>query len=239
MAMGADEALGDDGYDRFAAVLPQAQAAPILAPTQTAAQKASEDARDLALNARTLDELKSAMEGFGGCILKKTAMRTVFADGNPQARVMLVGEAPGAEEDQQGVPFVGKSGHLLDRMLASIGLDRTHVYIANVVPWRPPGNRTPSPQELDICRPFIERHIALVQPQFLVFIGAASAHALTGKTDGILRLRGKWLSYKNGEIPLRALPMLHPAYLLRNPAAKRLAWMDLLALKKALEEDAG
>src|SRR5690606_41650696 len=159
----------------------------------------------------------------------------VFADGNPQANVMFVGEAPGRDEDLEGKPFVGRSGQLLDRMLSAIGLDRSSAYISNVIPWRPPGNRAPTPQETEICRPFIERHIELVKPKVLVHLGGASAKTLLNTTEGILRLRGNWRIYSGAaglEIP--AMPTLHPAYLLRTPAHKRLAWRDFLEVKMKL-----
>ncbi len=191
-------------------------------------------AREAARSAASLDELRAALERFEGCNLRTTAKRLVFADGDPQARVMLVGEAPGRDEDEQGLPFVGRSGRLLDRILAAIGLDRTSVYIANVVPWRPPGNRTPTPQETEICKPFVARQIELVDPDVLVFLGGASAAALAGATEGILRLRGRWLDYDAGTRRIRALATLHPAYLLRQPIQKRLAFRDFLALKRAL-----
>ena len=191
-------------------------------------------AREAASQARTLDELRAILSGFEGCNLRFTATNLVFADGNPQARVMFVGEAPGFEEDIQGLPFVGRSGQLLDRMLKAIGLDRTSAYIANVIPWRPPGNRTPTPQETEICRPFIERQIALADPDVLVPLGGASAKQLLGVTDGILRLRGQWRDYETGLRRIRAIATLHPAYLLRQPLQKKLAWRDLLAIKAAL-----
>lgn len=193
-------------------------------------------ARAEAAGATTLDALRDVMLRFDGCNLKKTATQLVFADGNPRARVMLVGEAPGREEDLDGRPFVGRSGKLLDRMLAAIGLDRSSVYIANVVPWRPPGNRTPSPLETEICRPFVTRQIELVDPALLVFLGGASAKVLTGATDGILKLRGRWLSYRLGDRDVPCLATLHPAYLLRQPLQKRLAWRDFLSLKRKLDE---
>lgn len=191
-------------------------------------------AREAARSAATLDELRDILARFEGCNLRLTAKNLVFADGSPTARLMLVGEAPGREEDIQGLPFVGRSGQLLDRMLAAIGLPRTSVYIANVVPWRPPGNRTPSPQETEICKPFISRQIELVDPDVLVFLGGASAKALTGTSEGILRLRGRWMSYFTGNREIRAIATLHPAYLLRSPAQKRLAWRDLLEIRAAL-----
>lgn len=195
-------------------------------------------AREAAASAATLDELRAILERFDGCNLRLTARRLVFADGNPEARVMLVGEAPGREEDETGLPFVGRSGHLLDRMLAAIGLDRTSAYIANVVPWRPPGNRTPTPQETEICKPFVARQIELVDPDVLVFLGGASASALAGAKEGILRLRGRWLEYEGATRRIRAMATLHPAYLLRQPLQKRLAWRDFQAVRKALAEAA-
>ncbi len=191
-------------------------------------------AREAAATAATLDELRQTLASFEGCNLRFTATNLVFADGNPQARVMFVGEAPGMEEDLSGLPFVGRSGQLLDRMIAAIGLDRTTAYIANVVPWRPPGNRTPTPQETEICRPFIERQIALVDPDFLILLGGASAKQLMQTSEGILRLRGQWRSYDTGSRTISAMATLHPAYLLRQPLQKRLAWRDLLALKAKL-----
>ena len=193
-------------------------------------------AREAAASARTLDELRAILESFEGCNLRNTATNLVFADGNPEGRVMIIGEAPGRDEDLQGVPFVGRSGQLLDRMLAAIGLDRSKVYIANTVPWRPPGNRTPTPQETEICRPFIERQVALADPDILVLTGGAAAKQMLQTTEGILRLRGKWQPFHNGNREIRALATLHPAYLLRRPLEKRLAWRDMLALKRALDE---
>lgn len=194
-------------------------------------------ARELAARAQTLGELRDAMAAFEGCNLKSTAKNTVFADGNPEARLMLVGEAPGRDEDIEGRPFVGRSGQLLDRMLAAIGLDRTSVYIANVLPWRPPGNRTPTPHETEICRPFIERQIELVNPRVLVHLGGSSAKTLLHTSEGILRLRGNWRSYKtDAGIVIPAMPTLHPAYLLRAPNHKKLAWRDLLEVKAKLAE---
>ncbi len=192
------------------------------------------DAGQLAAGAATLEELRAAVERFEGCALKTTAMRTVFADGNPQARIMFVGEGPGAEEDREGLPFVGRSGKLLDRMLAAIGLDRTSVYIANIIPWRPPGNRTPTPQESAICLPFIRRQIELANPEILVCLGGPSATTLLELKEGITRTRGRWFEYDTGSRKIKAIALFHPAYLLRSPAHKKLAWQDLLAIKKAL-----
>ena len=173
------------------------------------------------------------LEAFEGCGLKATATQLVFADGNPEARLMLVGEAPGRDEDLEGRPFVGLSGQLLDRMLAAIGLDRTSVYIANVVPWRPPGNRTPSPQETQVCLPFIQRQIELCDPEVLVCLGGPSAETLLGQ-KGITKIRGRWFDYGMGPRTIRAMPTFHPAFLLRSPLQKRFAWRDFLAIKKAL-----
>jgi uracil-DNA glycosylase len=190
-------------------------------------------AREAARSAASLEELRSLLEQFDGCALKATASRLVFADGNPQARLMFIGEAPGREEDIEGLPFVGRSGKLLDQMLKAIGLDRTQAYIANIVPWRPPGNRTPTPVETQICLPFIQRQIELANPDVLVCIGGPSAGAILNM-QGILKNRGRWVSYQAGSREIRAMATLHPAYLLRSPIAKRLAWRDFLAIKKAL-----
>ena len=192
-------------------------------------------AREAASTAPTLDALRALLEAFDGCALKHTATRLVFADGNPKARVMFVGEAPGRDEDIEGLPFVGRSGKLLDRMIAAIGLDRSSAYIANVIPWRPPGNRTPTPQETQICLPFIRRQIELVDPDVLVTLGNPSTQALLGTREGIMRSRGKWFDYDTGSRAIRALPTFHPAYLLRSPSYKRMSWQDLRAISKALE----
>lgn len=261
--MGIDLAVGEQPRDRFAEVaaeparaerrqpaeasapVPQSQGrvAPrdLARPSATAApppDEATRTARELAAAAHSLDELRAALENFDGCALKRTANRLVFADGNPQARIMLVGEAPGADEDRQGLPFVGRAGQLLDMMLRAIDMDRSHVYIANVVPWRPPGNRTPSPQETAICLPFIHRQIALVDPAIVVCLGGSAAQTLLGLKEGIMRARGVWRDFAleggEGQRSIRALATLHPAYLLRQPAHKRLAWRDLRELKRAV-----
>jgi len=191
-------------------------------------------AREAVKDIRTLEELRAALDAFEGCALKATAKQLVFADGNPKAKVMFVGEAPGRDEDIEGLPFVGRSGKLLDRMLAAIGLDRTKVYIANIIPWRPPGNRTPTPQESQICLPFIQRQIELADPDILVCLGGPSAQTLLGIKDGITKTRGRWFTYDTGTREIRAMPTFHPAFLLRSPLQKRLAWRDFLAIKKAL-----
>jgi len=213
---------------------PQRAATPASIPLQE--QPGASNARELAQSCQTLTELRAALETFEGCALRKTAKNLVFSDGNPEASVMLVGEAPGRDEDLQGLPFVGRSGQLLDRMLAGIELDRSSVYIINTLPWRPPGNRPPTADELAICEPFVERQIELVAPKLLVCVGGVSAKQMLKTDTGIMRLRGRWMNYPSqpGGIPL--LPIFHPAFLLRQPAHKRLAWRDLLSLRQKLNE---
>ncbi|OCW55799.1 uracil-DNA glycosylase [Hoeflea olei] len=198
-------------------------------------EAAFEDSRVRAAGAATIADLRAALDGFTGCNLRHSAKTLVFADGNPEAEVMFIGEAPGREEDIQGAPFVGRAGQLLDRMLAAIGLDRDSAYITNMIPWRPPGNRTPAPHEIELCRPFIERHVTLAAPKIVVMLGNVASKSLLGTEKGILSLRGTWMEYKVGETAIPALPTLHPAYLLRNPAQKRLAWADLLSLRERLD----
>jgi DNA polymerase len=261
---GVDALVGEEAVDRFAApaapaaaapaasgpaerapaagapaAAPRSGRAPPMAPLLGTSAPPPPDAaimaaREAAGAARDLDELRQIVDRFEGCALRATATQLVFSAGNPQARLMLVGEAPGRDEDLEGQPFVGRSGKLLDRMLAAIGLDRTSVYIANVIPWRPPGNRTPTPQESQICLPFIRRQIELANPDVLVCMGNPSTQTLLGVKDGITRTRGRWFAYHTGSREIRALPTLHPAYLLRQPLSKRLAWRDFLAVKKAL-----
>jgi uracil-DNA glycosylase len=205
------------------------EAAAILSP-----EAATMAAREAARSAATLDDLRALLDGFEGCALRATATQLVFADGNPQSRVMFVGEAPGYDEDVSGKPFVGRSGKLLDLMMEAIGLDRSKAYIANVVPWRPPGNRTPTPQETAICLPFIRRQIELANPDVLVCLGGPAMQTLLGIKDGITRSRGRWFPYDTGTREIKALATFHPAFLLRSPLQKRFAWRDFLALKKAL-----
>lgn len=253
---GVDEALSEEAADRFAEPAaasrrtpPQPERKPAAAPDPTPPRPAAPAvavpdeaqagrARELAREARSLDELREILAGFDGCNLRLTAKQLVFSDGNPQADLMLVGEAPGGEEDRTGLPFVGRSGQLLDRMLAAIGIERASgAYIANVVPWRPPGNRTPTPLETEICRPFIERQIELVNPKVLVTLGGPSAKALLGASEGVLRLRGKWKTHRTASgVEIPAMPTLHPAYLLRNPAHKKLAWRDFLDVAARLDQ---
>jgi uracil-DNA glycosylase len=196
---------------------------------------ATQSAREAATGAGSLAELRTELERFDGCGLKATAKSLCFFRGAEQARVMVIGEAPGRDEDRAGIPFVGRAGQLLDKMLAAIGLDETHVHITNVVYWRPPGNRTPTPVEVQVCRPFLERQIALVAPEIVVTVGGPAAKALLETSTGIMKLRGSWRDGEAGGHAFRIMPTLHPAYLLRTPAAKRLAWRDLLAIKAALE----
>jgi uracil-DNA glycosylase family 4 len=258
--VGVTNALDDMPHDRFAAISsgegvaqgapsasePQRQTSHSLAKTESSApheagwrktpETAEITARALAQAAPDLEALRSAMSEFEGCALKRTATQLVFADGVPGSRIMFVGEAPGEGEDRTGRPFVGRAGKLLDLMLGAVGLDRQKVYIANVVPWRPPGNRTPTPQETQICLPFIDRQIELADPEFLVCLGGAAARVLLGLQGGIMRARGSWLSYpRQTGREIRALAMLHPAFLLRQPAHKRFAWTDMRALAGALK----
>jgi uracil-DNA glycosylase family 4 len=215
------------------------QPAPVPAPradVMIAPEVAISSAREAARTAPTLEALRALLENFDGCALKHTATRLVFADGNPQARIMFVGEAPGRDEDVEGLPFVGRSGKLLDRMIAAIGLDRGKAYIANVIPWRPPGNRTPTPQETQICLPFIQRQIELVNPDVLVTLGNPSTQTLLSTREGIMKTRGKWFDYDTGTRTIRAIATFHPAYLLRSPSYKRMSWLDLRAIAKALEQ---
>jgi DNA polymerase len=254
---GADEALADAPVDRLSqraalarpappAARPAPPAAIPLAPQATPPAPAGRPlpgaalrARDVAQAAHTLDELRAALASFDGCPLAATATNLVFADGNPAAGLMLVGEGPGAEEDRAGKPFVGPSGQFLDRMLASIGLDRESCLITNLIPWRPPGNRNPTDGELLVCLPFLLRHITLVRPKRLVLLGALATKAVLNDAAGIRRLRGKWVAatIPGLDQPIPTLPMLHPAYLLRTPGAKRDAWADLLLLRRTLDDD--
>ena len=267
-AMGATGWLGDHPVDRCA--LGPAEAAPAVArsetwspapPSSTPAGAVAgspgpappaqplalrppgvvvASARETAAACKSIAELAQALAAFDGCALKETALNLCFADGNPAAEVMLIGEAPGAEEDRQGTPFVGPSGQLLDRMLAAIGLDRASVYITNVIYWRPPGNRSPTPAEIAACQPFLERQIELIRPKVIVFVGGIAARGLLGVKEGVTKLRGRRLLYPLADgTSVPALVMFHPAYLLRTPAQKRLAWRDLLTMKRLLDETQG
>lgn len=237
---GVDEVIGDAPVNRYDLAAEAPKAAATRSPAQPMAEPvAGTDpvavAKALAAQAATLEDLRGALQAYDHCELKRGARNTVFADGNPEARVLILGEAPGREEDLEGRPFVGRAGQLLDRMFAAIGMSRTSpdprmaLYITNVMPWRPPANRDPEPAEIAMMQPFVERHIALVDPDVIVVMGNTPLMALTG-AKGILRARGNWTQALGKPL----LPMTHPAYLLRNPAAKREAWADLLALQGRL-----
>jgi uracil-DNA glycosylase family 4 len=256
--MGVDEAIGEVPVDRTRPRPAQAadqraveqrdsppgaarNAAPSPAAMQAArpvagASVAPGGGATLAAAAATLDELARAVAAFDGCALRQTATNTVFADGNPAARLMLIGEAPGGEEDRIGKPFVGRSGQLLDRMLAAIGIDRSSAYITNVLYWRPPGNRKPTPAEIAACLPFVQRHIALIRPAVLVLCGGTAASTLLATTEGITKLRGRWfdLAVDGLDEPVKTIATYHPSYLLRSPERKREAWRDILTIQEEL-----
>ena len=255
---GLDETIGEEAVDRLAPVAPALVAAavpparaptplrtpapPPRAPVPLESPQLVEDARALAERCTSLAELEAAVRAFEGCALKRTAKNTVFADGTPGAPVMIVGEAPGADEDRLGKPFVGVSGQLMDRMMAAVGLSRSgdagrSFYITNILFWRPPGNRTPTLAEQAMCLAFTRRHIELAKPRLLVLAGGVAAKAVLDTTDGIMRLRGKWASYRLSDgTELPTMPTFHPAYLLRTPASKRQSWQDLLAIDRKLKE---
>jgi uracil-DNA glycosylase len=252
--MGADEAIAETPQNRLAdRVVPRPRPEPATSPPPPpppavaaapppalvdSLAEGAQSARLIAAGAATVEELAARIAAFDGCSLKFTATNTVFADGNPAAPVMIIGEAPGAEEDRTGRPFVGRAGQLLDRMLAAIGLDRSGVLITNVIYWRPPGNRTPTAAEIASCQPFVLRHLALVRPNVLVLAGSTAAGALLPQAQGITRLRGRWfdLAIPGLDRPVPTLPMFHPSFLLRAPERKREAWRDLLALRARLDE---
>ncbi|MGV3650350.1 MAG: uracil-DNA glycosylase [Devosia sp.] len=255
-AAGVDVAVGDEPVDRFAASLRQKpqpkDAAPGIARSAVAGPAPAvpmapmqvpliggdpREAEALADAAQSLEALKAAMAGFEGCSLKARATQLVFADGNPDAGIMLIGEAPGSEEDKIGRPFVGRAGQLLDRMLGAVGLDRNKVFIANMVPWRPPGNRNPTPEELAVCLPFLHRMVALAAPRLVVTLGNVPTQALFETNVGITRMRGQWKELTLGGHSVRAMATLHPAFLLRTPSAKRQAWQDLLSVQDALRKE--
>lgn len=258
LAMGADEAIGDETENRFAEPKPvvsgdanrekpteagpasrgQQGPRPVAAkPVQSIAGDGAKAATSVAQAANTLDELRDAMRAFDGGLLKRSAKNLVFSDGVAGAPVMIVGEAPGADEDRIGKPFVGVSGQLLDRMIGAAGMSREeNVYISNILPWRPLGNRAPDDAVIAMCLPFIRRHIELADPKLVLLFGGVSAKALLNTAEGITRLRGRWKSLKIGDREIPALPVFHPAYLLRQPHLKGLAWRDLLAAKHKLKE---
>ena len=256
---GVDEALEDVPQDRFSVLtsdpIVSTPETTVSTPTPSETGKKSTPAKKpaplppegaeaissavhLARAAKTLDDLRASLETFDGCPLKRTATNLVFGEGAADARVLIVGEAPGAEEDRQGKPFVGDSGQLLDKMLTSIGVARTEVFISNTIFWRPPGNRTPTAAETAVCQPFVERLVELIDPQIVVLLGKAAAASMLGKTEAIGRLRGKWMDYSTAGLPrpIPALAMYHPSYLLGTPSAKRHAWRDLLLIKDKLND---
>lgn len=243
MEAGADEAIQETPVNRLklyaVASAPAARVATVAAPPPQVFSPSDAIGRAIgaAAQAGTLAELREALEKVEGSALKKSATNTVFADGVATSRIMLIGEAPGREEDRQGKPFVGRAGQLLDKMLASIGLDRKkNCYITNVLTWRPPDNRDPSPEEAALCLPFLRRHIELVEPRLILLLGAVAARHVMGIGDGIMKTRGRWLEYRVGEHMVPTMATLHPAYLLRQPAHKKLAWRDLQAVAVKLEE---
>lgn len=244
--VGIDEVIADQPINRFEAKEKPKAKPSNQKPTPTVVKPdivkpatptiAEADAETLANGAKTLEELEKVIQEFEGCSLKKTAMNTVFARGDVSSKLMLIGEAPGGDEDRQGKPFVGASGKLLDKMMAAIGREvDSGYYISNILPWRPPGNRKPTPQEQTICLPFIKRHIELAQPDLLVFLGGTAVSALLNISDGITRIRGRWYNYPLGKRTIPAIATFHPAYLLRQPQLKRQSWQDLLEIKAKLE----
>ena len=250
---GVDEAILEHPVDRYRSPAPAVPAvpprppipAPISGPTGEPAPKpaasprrwesgsAMESAYAAAARATSLDELRAALASFDACPLSRTATNLVFGDGNPHARIVFIGEAPGAEEDRRGLPFVGPSGRLLDKMLASIALDRSNVFISNTIFWRPPGNRSPTSSEVATCMPFVERMLELIEPAILVALGGPAAVALLNQNESVGRLRGRWFQFQTARMPrsIAATAIFHPAYLLRSPSQKRLAWRDLLAIR--------
>jgi uracil-DNA glycosylase len=213
-----------------------ASAAPAARPlTAAAPDEATLAARQVAGGAQSIEDLQARLAAFDGCSLKATAKSLCFYRGAANARVMVIGEAPGAEDDKQGRPFVGPTGDLLDRMLGAIGLSEADVHITNIVYWRPPGNRPPTPQEVLVCRPFLERQVELVKPEVVLLLGGPASTHILDKPEGIMRLRGKWRDVDIGRHAVKAIATLHPSYLLRTPPAKRMAWRDLLAIAARLD----
>lgn len=231
--MGVDVAVLNEPQNRFLAKSPSLS--PVIEKSVKPAATPSLSNHP-AYQCKTLEELRQAMASFTGCSLKETAMNMVFSDGNPKADVMLVGEAPGADEDRLGKPFVGQSGQLLDKALATVNLDRTKVYISNIIPWRPPGNRPPTTAEIAACQPFIEKHIELVAPKVLILLGGVAAKTLLATTEGIVKLRGRWHSYRPTPTSpeIKTMATFHPAYLLRSPGQKAFVWRDFLTVEREL-----
>ena len=235
VSAGADENIGNEPVNRFAAPS-AATASPdanFHAP-QPVSFPAAQAPAPFQVSANSLEELKTILAGFDKSPLKATARNMVFGMGNPRAALMIIGEAPGAEEDRQGLPFVGASGHLLDLMLESVGLNRSDVYITNILPWRPPGNRKPSEDEIALFTPFVRRHISLIKPRILLLLGGSAVSALMNTTAGITKTRGRWMTYTDGDTTVQVMASFHPAFLLRTPGQKKLAWRDFLAVKQKL-----
>jgi uracil-DNA glycosylase family 4 len=245
---GVDETIGDVSLNHFTAATKAEvsvsgstpQKSPTASPsvqTSASADTVLHDACEIAAAASSVEELNNALLNYGGCALKKTAMNLVFGIGNPKSKIVLIGEGPGAEEDRSGLPFVGPSGQLLNKMLASISLDHNKVFLSNIVFWRPPGNRTPTPQEIGLCMPFVERLIELIDPEILIILGGLAAKSMLAETAGVNRLRGKWYTYSTPRLsrPVQATVLFHPSYLLSSPVHKREAWQDLLMIYDKLE----
>lgn len=242
IASGVDETFGDVPFVAESKpkekVIEQPKVRPATSELALSSVDAVKSADNVCQNVTTIEELQKVVENFEGCSLKYNAKHTVIGDGNPKAKIMFIGEAPGAEEDLIGKAFVGRSGQLLNKMLEAIGLDRTKCYICNILPWRPPGNRSPSDAEIAVCLPFLKKQIEIVNPDYIFMLGAVAVNSLMGNAEGISKLRGKWMEYQNpnGKI-IKVLAGYHPAYLLRTPAQKAKAWADFLRLKKDMAEN--
>lgn len=257
--MGADELIADTatGFYNFKAAMGKAANTDVPQNTPAEAAKAPPSLREDKVaflfpeaapamaeaivppsldGVKTLAELRQIVANFDGCAIKKTAKQSVFSDGNPESKIMFIGEAPGAEEDRIGKPFVGPAGQLLDRMLGAINLDRSKVYISNIVFWRPPGNRNPSPEEMEICMPFVKRHIEIVRPKLLICLGGIATKAMFQRPEGVMKLRGKWLDFNSADATIPTLITYHPSFLLRTPSYKKEAWTDLQDLQKRIKE---
>ncbi len=239
---GVDETCGNDVLNLLAkdnkATISAVSVRPAISKLAQNTGGAYKTAVDTCDKVSSLEELKSALEAFDGCALKQTASHTVFGDGNPQANLMLIGEAPGADEDREGLPFVGRSGLLLDKMMSAIGLSRKDYYICNILPWRPPGNRTPLDSEIAVCLPFLRKQIDLIDPDYILVLGGSAANSLLNMGDTISKMRGHWFDYPkaNGK-NAKVLASFHPAYLLRTAGQKAKAWSDLLKIAKALNDE--
>ncbi|MCE3233712.1 MAG: uracil-DNA glycosylase, family 4 [Rickettsiaceae bacterium] len=243
--MGADEAIEDVAINRYNTPklkeknTENTEVKPLPRKIESPANTAL-NTREQAENCNSLDELRKIVTGFQGISITKTATNTVFADGNPNSNIMMIGEAPGAEEDAQGIPFCGASGKMLDQMFSYVGLVRAkNFYISNTLFWRPPGNRRPTPEELAICLPFVEKHIALVNPKLIILVGGTAVTALLDDKNGITKMRGKFFDYSNRYVaePIKVTAVFHPSYLLRSPGQKKLAWQDALMIQQYIKEN--